>query len=62
MGESLVVRPAVTAVLAHRKASSDCCGAQLRPADVPPEGFECTACGEPCRRVLSEATEVTAHG
>lgn len=62
MAEDLAVRPEITAVLSHRKASSGCCGAKLRAADVPPEGFECTACGEPCTRVLGEAQEVTAHG
>lgn len=62
MGDGLVVRPVLTAVLAHRKASSDCHGALLRAADVQPEGFECTQCGQPCRRVLSEPVEVTARG
>jgi hypothetical protein len=62
MGEGLVVKPEITAVVEHRKASSDCCGAKLRAADVPPEGFECTGCGEPCRRVLGEPQEVTARG
>jgi hypothetical protein len=62
MGEGLAVWPEVTAVLAHRKASSVCCGAPLRAADVPPEGYECTACGHPCGRTLSEPREVTARG
>ena len=62
MGEGLVVKPEITAVLAHRKASSSCCAAPLRAADVAPEGFECTACGDRCRRVLGEPVEVTAHG
>lgn len=62
MADGLTVRPEVTAVLAHRKASSDCHGAPLRAAEVPPEGFECARCGQPCRRVLAEAEEVIARG
>jgi hypothetical protein len=62
VGEGLAVRPEITAVLEHRKASSSCHGAKLRAADVLPEGYECTACGEPCTRVLGEPQEVTAHG
>lgn len=61
MGDELVVRPQITAVLEHRKASSSCCGAKLRPAHVP-QAFECCACGQACERVLSDPVEVTAYG
>jgi hypothetical protein len=57
----LEVRPEITAVFAHRKASSDCCGAGL---GLPDSGryYVCKDCGQPCNRVLSDPTEVTAHG
>lgn len=61
MSEGLEVRPRLTAVLAHRKASSDCHGALL-DAGEEPGTFTCQECGQPCRRVMSEPQEVTAHG
>lgn len=61
MGEGLVVQPRFEAVLAHRKASSGCCGAKLNPG-LEPETFTCRDCGRPCERVMSEPVEVTAHG
>jgi hypothetical protein len=63
VGDALVVRPEFRAVLAHRVASSDCCGAKLDAvaADFGP-AFTCRGCGEPCERVLSEPEEVTVHG
>ena len=57
------VQVEVHAVLAQRKASSACHGAPLR---FPPEGaeheLECTQCGQPAERVLSDPVEVEAHG
>jgi hypothetical protein len=63
MGEGLVVAPRIEVTLAHRKASSDCCGAKLNVAagDFGPR-WTCRACGRPCERVMSEPVEVTAHG
>ncbi len=50
----------ITAVVEHRKASSECCGALLR---LPPEGaeheYECTACGQPA---VGEPRHVPAVG
>lgn len=64
--DELVVRPVLTAVLAHRKASSSCCAAPLNIARPAADGGEpdwlCTACGQPCQRVLGDPVEVTAHG
>lgn len=54
-----LVRPEIRAVLAWRRASSDCCAA---PLDGGPDVFTCSACGEACGRVLSDPVEVTAHG
>lgn len=61
MPDELIVRPQLTAVLAHRKASSSCCGALLDPG-MEPEAYLCRGCGQPCARVLSDPVEVTAHG
>lgn len=58
----LEIKPEVTVTAELRRASSDCCGATLRAADVLPEGYDCTACGQPCRRVLGEPEEVTFRG
>lgn len=57
----LVIRPVLTAVLAHRKASSSCCGAKLNPGSEAGT-YSCRECSQPCERVLSEPREVTAHG
>ena len=70
MSEGLVVAPAVTAVFAHRKASSSCCGAPLdvstgldaSTGEEETAGWMCTECGQLCDRVLSGPREVTAGG
>ena len=54
------VRPEVTAVFEHRKASSDCCAAGLGVSDTG--AWWCRACGRACGRVLGDPVEVTAHG
>lgn len=57
-GDSLDVRPVLTAVLEHRTASSSCCGAKLNPG--PALGaFACRSCGQPCERAMSEPREIT---
>ena len=61
MSDGLTIRPAVTAVLAHRKASSGCCDAPLAPGPEP-ETFTCRGCGQPCQRILGEPEEVIARG
>lgn len=61
MADSLQVRPVITVTLAHRIASSDCCGVRLGPGPEPGI-FTCQACGEPCDRVMSEPREVIARG
>jgi hypothetical protein len=62
----LNVRPMMTATLAKRTASSNCCGARLmmRPTGerAPGARFACRRCGQPCQRVLSEPEVTTAHG
>jgi hypothetical protein len=61
VSENLSVRPELTAVLQHRKASSDCHAAPLGYGAE--EGtYTCTRCGQPCGRVLGPPAEVTAHG
>lgn len=57
----LEVTPKITAILAHRKAASDCHGAPL-DASAGPTWFTCRQCGQPCQRVYGDPTEVTAHG
>lgn len=60
-GDGLAVRPVLTAVLAHRTASSACCGAKLNPG--PALGtFACRSCGQPCERVMSAPQEITVTG
>jgi hypothetical protein len=61
VSDSLVIKPEFRAVLAHRKASSGCCGAKLNPG-ARPGTFTCRGCGQPCERVMSDPEEVTAHG
>lgn len=61
MADCLSVQPQFTAVLAHRKASSGCCGAPLNLGGEPGT-FTCQECGQPCVRVLSDPAEVTARG
>ena len=61
MPAELVVRPVITATLAHRKASSSCCAAKLAPGPEP-ETYLCRECGQPCERALGDPVEVTAHG
>lgn len=58
---SLDLKPVITATLAHRKASSSCCGAPLNACGQA-EGcaWHCRACGQPCGRVLGPPQEVTA--
>ena len=60
---SLDLKPVITAILEHRKASSDCCGAKL-DLDMNAIGsvWTCRACGKPCQRVLGPPREVTARG
>lgn len=60
MTDALEIRPVITAALAHRTASSDCCGVKLDPG-LEPGTFTCQACGEPCGRVMSEPREITAR-
>jgi len=61
---TLHLTPVITATLAHRKASSDCCGAKLgvSTADEGTSCWICSACGRPCDRVLGPPEEVTARG
>ena len=58
---ALEIQPVITVTAVKQTASSDCCAAKLRPG-APPDGYECTACGQPCQRVLSEPEEVTFRG
>lgn len=66
VADELVVRPVLTAVLEHRRASSSCCAAPLGIAAPAGGGGEpawlCTACERPCDRVLADPVEVSAHG
>jgi hypothetical protein len=53
----------VTAVVEHRRASSGCCGALLRPpAPGAAHEYECASCGQPAVRVLGEPARVPATG
>lgn len=61
MGDRLVVQPVFEVTAAVRRASSACCGAKLDPGAAP-ESFVCQACGQPCKRVLSEPEEVVLRG
>ena len=60
-GRAMEITVQAVAVLAHRKASSACCGALLQ---APPEGadheYDCTQCGQPAQRVLGEPRAVAA--
>lgn len=54
----LDIQPAMKGTAEHRKASSACCGAMLALGSP----WSCTACGQPCERVLSGPEVIELHG
>lgn len=59
--DTLIVPVEFTVTGEVRRASSDCCGAMLRPDRVP-YTYACRDCGSPCERVLGDPEVVTLHG
>jgi len=62
---SINLEPVITVTLAHRKASSDCCGAKVdmsERVDGRLGMWICRECRRPCQRVLGPPEEVIARG